>query len=67
MDINEACRGMVYHDTEAKKEGLTGQVKVTLNYQSGGITKASIEKLGPLIPGARRPDNAADAPGKNMG
>lgn len=66
MDINEIGRGLAYRHAEAQKEKLTGQVKVTLTYQNGGITKASVEKASPLIPGARAPD-AGDVPGKNMG
>lgn len=66
MDINEIGRGLVYRHSEAEKEKLTGQVKVTLTYQNGGITKASVEKVSPLIPGSRPPDGY-DVPGKNFG
>jgi hypothetical protein len=66
MDINEACRGVVYHHAEAEKEKLNGQIRVMLTYQNGGITKGTIEKICPLIPGA--PSSPAyDEPGKNRG
>lgn len=52
MEINEVTRGIIFRDDEAKKEKLTGDVRIILNYQDGGITKARIEKNGPLIPGA---------------
>ncbi len=66
MDINEACRGVVYRSEEAKKENLTGQIKVTLTYQNGGLTKASYEKSGSLLPGSAPPP-PFDVPGKNLG
>lgn len=67
MDINEASRGLFFHHAQAQKEKLTGQLRITISYQSGGISKASVEKLSPLIPGAARPEDAGDIPGKNMG
>lgn len=66
MDIQDACKGLVYHHAGAEKEKLNGQVKATLTYQNGAITKASVEKIGPLLPGApAKPDY--DVPGKNRG
>jgi hypothetical protein len=70
MDINEACRGVVYRHAEAEKEKLTGQVKIILSYQDGAITKATTEKISPLIPGGRGPSPSRegyDVPGKNLG
>lgn len=77
IEIDEVNRAMVYRNQEARKEALTGEVRVLLTYNEGKLTKATMERKGPLFPGmkypTRPPENSPkpfagfDEPGKNRG
>jgi hypothetical protein len=69
-DINSIIRAITFRHAEAKKEHLSGEVIVRLNFNNGEITRARYETEGPLEPGDRGAKLAPppfDVPGKNRG